>query len=136
MDLQVLVIDPATRRASFSIQPKIVEGVDKLLQLVILTLMTSPGSDILEPSLGSGLPDLIGANIDTSDSSELRAEVSRKVSKAQTDIINDQIGLDLPAEERLRSLSLLSVQAVPEEGRIDVRLRVENELGRTRDVVI
>lgn len=136
MDLKVLAIDPVTQRASFLIQPKTISGMDLLVQLVVLTLLTSPGSDILEPGMGAGIRDLIGMNIDPTDVTEIQAEVLRKISKAQSEIIDNQIGLNVPQEEKLRRLALQSIRAIPEEGRIDVRIRVENELGRTKDVVI
>lgn len=136
MDMKLIQVDPVTGRASLVIQPKTVSGIDLLVQIVVLSLLQSPGYDLLDPNDGGGLPELIGTNYDPDDLSELYTEISRRVSKTQTDIINYQIGVDVSAEERLRQIQIVSLTTGQELGTVDLRLRIENEVGRTRDVVI
>lgn len=136
MDLKMVYIDPVTRRATIKLVPQEVSGIDLLVQTVILSLLTNPESDLLDPNDGGGLRELIGTNYDPDDLSELYTEVSRRVAKTEAEIIDNQIGLDVTAEERLSRIDIVSLQPGLQDGVVDLRLRVENELGRTRNVVI
>lgn len=135
-DLKTISIDPITKRASFVLESKTVTGIDKLIQIVITTLLTGTGSDLLEEDGGGGLEDLIGYNLGEDDLSEVQSEITRRVTRTQTQIIRNQIGLDVSAEEKLRSIDIKYIRQGEELGSVDVRLKIENELGRTRDVVI
>lgn len=136
MDVKFVYIDPETRRASIQLEPRLVAGIDTLIQEVIMSLLTSQESDLLDPNDGGGLEDLIGSNYDPNDLSEVHTEITRRVAKVETEIINSQIGLDVPAEEKLRNIEIISLAPGRELGSLDLRLRIENEIGRTRDVVI
>lgn len=137
MDIAGIKIDPLTREVSFQFQSKPLYGFDILIQLVILTLLTSLGSDVLDYIYGGGLTDVVGKyNMDPADLSEIQSEVSRIISKTDEDIISNQVGLDIPIEERLRKLTLLSLTPNIEVGILAVKIRIENEAGRTRDVVL
>ena len=135
-DIKFISIDPVTRIASFVLESKKVSGIDLLIQMVIAALMTSPGSDLIDQDAGGGIEDLIGYNTDENDISEIQAEVTRRISRVQRELIQNQIGLNISAEEKLRNIEILYIRAGAEVGSVDVRIRVENELGRTRDVVI
>jgi hypothetical protein len=135
MDLSVLYIDPETNRAVFGLFAKKVTGIDKLTQIVFVTLFTSTRSDLIDPTGGGGLQDMIGMNIDPEDLSEVQAELTRRVSATQAEIIQNQIGLDISSEEKLKSIEIVSVSSI-EDDEINIRLRITNELGRTRDVVV
>jgi hypothetical protein len=134
-DLSVLYIDPETRRVSFEISSRSVTGIDKLIQIVVLALFSSPQTDILDPQDGAGLEDLISMNIDENDVSEVHSELARRVSAAQDQVINNQIGLDIPSEEKLRKIDIVSVSS-EEPGEVKLKLQIENEVGRTRDIVV
>lgn len=134
-DLTCIYIDPITSKASLRLASKPVTGINKLIQLVILTLMTSPGSDLLDNKDGAGMLDLPSMNIDPNDLSELYAEVSRKVSLAQAEILKYQIGMDVSAEEKLKSISIISLEVVDSD-EVALQLRIENEVGRAQTVVV
>lgn len=132
----MIYIDPSTRQVSFRIQPRIVTGVLKLTQIVLLSLLNIPGQDVLDPELGGGIPELIGFNFGDGELQEIAAEVARRIRKTETEVLDQQIGLTVPASERLKEVQIISIE---EGGGIDaviVRLRIVNELGQQQDVVI
>lgn len=136
MEIQMIYIDPSTRQVSFRIQPRIVTGVLKLTQIVLLSLLNIPGQDVLDPELGGGIPELIGFNFGDGELQEIAAEVARRIRKTETEVLDQQIGLTVPASERLKEVQIISIE---EGGGIDaviVRLRIVNELGQQQDVVI
>lgn len=136
MDIQCIAIDPETRRVSIKLGPRIVTGSTKLLQIVVLSLLNVPGKDVLDPGQGGGLPSLIGTNIDPSDETEIFSEVVRRVKKSQREIIQNQIGLNLPAAERLVELQIVNIQSGDSADAVDVQIRVLDASGRAQDVVL
>lgn len=136
MDIQVLYIDPSTRRVSLKLGFKSVTGISKLLQIVVLSLLNVPGKDILDPELGGGLPELIGLNFDPTDTGEILSEVGRRIRKAETEIQTSQVGLNCPPDEKLQSIQVASITPGENLDEVLVRLRVINELGQRSDVVL
>ena len=133
----MVYIDPITRRATLKLQGnKVLTGFDLLQQQVIARLLTTPETDILDPNDGGGIYDLVGMGYDPEDLSELYTDISRRVAKTQSDIINSQIGIDIPSSERLRQIEIVSLTQGDSLDTVDLRLRIENEVGRTQDVVI
>lgn len=135
-DIQVINVDQTSRRVFFKLYPKKVTGISKLIQIVVLSLLTVPGRDVLDPDLGGGLPSLVGSNIDPNDSTELFGEVAQRVKKAQKEIISAQVGLNEDPEEKLQELQIVSISQGSSADEVFVRVRVINEAGRTADVVM
>ena len=136
MDIQLLTIDPITRQAILGIQPKTVEGLDELIQVVVLSLLNVPGQDVLDPDEGGGLPGLIGLNIDKTDPNSVFAEAARLIKKTQTEVTNRQIGVDLEATAKLKDIVILSIIEGDEIDDLFVKIRVINEAGQQADVVV
>jgi hypothetical protein len=135
-DIQVIDVDPITRRVVFGVKPKRITGVSKLIQIVVLSLMTVPGRDVLDPEKGGGLPAMIGMNIDPNDSTEVFAEIAQRVKKSQAEIVAAQIGLDEDPEAKLQDLQIVSIQKGETPDEVLVRIRVINEAGRASDIVV
>lgn len=136
MDLAIIKVDKNTGFVSFELQSKKIIGFDKLIQVVVLELLSSEESDLLDPSEGAGLPDMIGLNYDPDDLSDVTGEITRKIDKAQRTIVANQIGLDISSEERLRRIEVRSIYPEASLGDLAVKIRVQNEAGKTRDVVL
>lgn len=136
MEILVIYIDPATRRVSLRIQPRVASGVLKLTQIVLLSLLNIPGQDVLDPELGGGIPELIGFNFGEGELNEIAAEVTRRVRKTETEVLDQQIGLTIPPSERLREIQVLNIEQGDGIDSILSRLRIINELGQQQDVVI
>ena len=136
MDLQVMQVDPITGKVSFGLAPRALTGAEKLTQIVVLSLMTVPGRDVLDPSKGGGLPDLLGYSVGDDSVEELKGEIVRKVNKTAAEITLSQVGKDLSDSERLREIRVLSVARGEAIDEIIVRLRIINESGRTVDISV
>lgn len=136
MDIQCVFIDPVTKGVSLRLGSKIVTGPSKLFQIVVLSLLNVPGKDVLDPSLGGGMPEIVGLNFDATDRTEVFAEVARRVKKTQTEILQAQIGSNAPASERLRELHIIDIVVGATADAADLKLRIVNELGQTQDLVL
>lgn len=136
MDIQVIDVDPDTKKVFFKIYAKKVTGIYKLIQIVVLSLLNVPGRDILDPEKGGGLPSLIGSNIDANDSTEVYADIAQRVAKTETEIITDQIGLNDAPSEKLKELKIIEIKQGEQINEILLRLRVINQEGRASDIVV
>jgi hypothetical protein len=136
MEIRLIDIEPVTRRVSFRLQPKVVTGVLKLAQVVIISLLNIPGKDILDPTSGGGLPELIGFNIGTDDMLEITSELTRRIRKTEAEVLDKQIGLTIAANERLKEIQILLIGPGASDDEVLVRLRIINELGQQLDVVV
>ena len=135
-DIKLIDVDPITHVVTMKMEPKKVKGMFKLMQIVILSLLTVPGKDVLHPSKGGGIPDLLNTNIDPSDSTELMAEVMQRVKKTEREVIDDQIGSNDSPEEKLREIQVISVKQGNNESEILLRIRIINQAGQATDVTV
>ena len=139
-DLNVIAIHPVTRRVTFSFNtvPAKAEGMEALLQLCVKTVLTTAGSDIFAPSYGGGARAYIRSGLYISDMPRVASDLSQVVRKAEKDIFQNQeaetAGKSIPADERLKSMTLLSVNWNNVDQRIDARILVTSVAGESADV--
>lgn len=136
MDAKIVHIDPVTRVASLRLSSEVVEGVDELVQVVVLSLLNTSGKSVLDPAEGGGLPDLIGTNLSADDPQELFAEVQQRINKTQAEVTAQQVGLTLDPEAKLRSITILSIEPGLQEDEVFVKIRLLNEAGRITDLAV
>lgn len=136
MEIRLIEIDPVSRKVTLRLQPKVVTGILKLAQIVIISLLNIPGKDILDPTSGGGIPELIGYNISTDDLLEITSELTRRIRKTEAEVLDKQVGLTIAANERLKEIQILLIEPGASDDEILVRLRVINELGQQLDVVV
>ena len=136
MDIQLISIDPLTRVVSFKMSTKKVTGIMKLVQMVVLSLMNTPGKDYLDPSMGGGIPSMVGMNIDPNNMAEVLGEVTRRVKTTSAEVMTAQIGRVIPSDEKLKELRLVSVAPGANIGEVAARIRIINELGQQAEAVI
>lgn len=132
-DIQVVHVDPLTRRVSIKMgdPPRVVTGLSKLIQVVVLALLNDPGRNVFAPSGGSGLPSLIGSNISSGDPSEGIALVTERIEKVKTEILENQTALENElSSERLSDLQVLSVDTGVNIDEIIVKLKLISEDGQ------
>lgn len=134
-DIQLIDVDPITRRIVFVLKAKTLSGISKLVQIVVISLLTSPGKDVLDPERGGGILDLLGSNIDPNDSTELFAEVVQKIKKTEKEVIQSQIGLNDPSDERLREVQIVDLSKGANADELFIRLRIINEASESIEVV-
>lgn len=133
-DIRLIEVDPVTRIVTLKAGNKKISGIEELIQIVVLSLLNTPGKDVLNPNKGGGIPALIGYNI--SDENELFAEIAERVNKTEQEIIKDQVGLDLDQETKLKAINIKGISLGDSEDTILVRLQIVNELGRVAEVTI
>lgn len=136
MDIQLIQIDDQSRKITLGMSPRPVKGLTKLAQIVLLSLLNTPGKDILDPDRGAGILDMIGMNFDPTDFSEILSETTRRVRITETEILRDQIGLELDSNEKLKEIKIISVGPGENLGEVNIRIRIINELGQQSDMVI
>lgn len=135
-DIQIVSVDPTTGQITIGIVPRIVTGYQKLIQIVVLSLLNSPGKDILNPGDGGGLLAIIGTNIDSVDGTQVLAQLNQAVKKTESEIIGYQTGLSAPLEELLKELQVISLAQGLDEDEVLLTIRIINQAGRVTDVVL
>jgi len=87
-----------------------IDGSGKLLQYVLKCLLTTPGSDIFNPTWGSGLvnalPDVGAA--DPNGNQAVQNDVAVAVGKCEALILSAQSGENSDPTELLKALTLIS----------------------------
>lgn len=126
MDVKVVRRDRNTGVLSigFGRPPEYISGIDKLVQVVTIELLTSPGRDINDPSSGGNLRSLIGSNVAFDDEGEVFAEIRIMVSAAEANIIRKQRNAQRPANEKLARLELIDIVPDEQNAQLEVILRV------------
>lgn len=138
-DFRVIRIDEITRRVTIAppSPPRKVSGIDKLIQIVVLALLNDPGRNVFNPDQGSGLPSLIGTNINPADPTEAIAEVTERIEKIKDEILENQNTLENEElTERLADLQVISVDTGVQIDEVIVQLRLISEAGDTTTITI
>ncbi|MCA8938939.1 MAG: hypothetical protein KDB07_03990 [Planctomycetes bacterium] len=100
-----------------------VRGILRLVQRFVLMLLASPGSDILNPSVGGGLTNLVGKVITGSQRSNIQSAVQQIVSKTASDLKRIQAESDaLTESETLASATLATVVFDPSTTTLAIRV--------------
>lgn len=109
-----------------------VSGILRLVQRYVLMLMTNPGSDVLNPSLGGGLLNLVGKTIQGNGQGEnVRTGIQQSISKTTSDLRKIQTqGAGLPPDETLLSALLVNVNFDARTTTLAVRLQLESAAGQ------
>lgn len=136
MDISLIRLNPDTREISLELQSRLVTGVNKLLQLVILSLLNTAGKDIIDPERGAGLPDMVAGNYDPSDLTEIVADLTQRIKKTEAEVISSQTGLSVGASERLKEIAIVSITQGQSVDQILITIRVVNELGQSAEAVL
>lgn len=138
MDFKIVNFDPSSGVASLGIPDvtKKISGFDKLVQIVVLELLRNPGRNVLNPMEGSGLRDSIG-KFGFIDQSEVRTFVIQRIDQVKTNIISIQTEENVPdMSERLRNIEIVSFSFDQTESFAYVNIRIYNELGQSRSVIV
>ena len=109
-----------------------VSGIQRLVQRYVLMLLSSPGSDLLNPTLGGGLLKFIGKTMGgVSTNDRVAATVQQSVTKASEDLRKIQAtSTGLSASEKLVSAELAGVQFDARTTTLAIRVLVDSAEGR------
>jgi len=102
--------------------PAFVTGIDKLVQLVALLMLSNGGRSIANPGRAGGLRQLIGMNFDPADPAELFADIRIMVNRTEQLLKEEQVRTNRPSAERLLTLQLIDV--IPNEDELSVEIVV------------
>lgn len=135
-DINILAVHPKSRRVTFAFNtvPKAARGMEVLLQLCAKTVLTTPGIDIFAPQYGGGLLSYSARGLSTADIPRISADMAHIISLSERQIILEQAATDISPEERLKSLTLLSIEYLEDEGCLEVRALIVSEAGEQSDI--
>lgn len=115
-------------------RPGKVKGILRLLQLFIKVLLTSPGSDIFNPTAGGGVLSQVGSTFGKDASTNMMTDFVIAVTRAQRQIIAMQSREQRsPRSERLLSASVIGSQFDKLQGAFYVRIQIVNQAGQTAE---
>ena len=112
-----------------------ITGIQKCAQFFLKVLFTTQGTDLLNPALGTNLPNLIVGSNSTLNSQELIAQVTTAVSAATTQaksLLNDNTN-DLAS--KLESVTILGISA-PTVDSFSIGLQLTTMAGETGSIAL
>lgn len=128
MQLKVLYYNPATDEMSKMLSSgKRITGLYSLAQHFVIVLFTTPGSDNLSPELGGGLKRISSGNYNSNDLVRLYRNVGIAVMRTKEQILEQQIDLNIPLNEKLKDASILRVEVV--KTKLKVWIYIESQSG-------
>jgi hypothetical protein len=128
MDLGLIRLNKLTGDVTFEIgdNPPLLTGMNKLVQIVLITMITTSGSDKFD-NYGGGLLSLLGKPLNPNNVSAARSDVSVIVNATQAQILAEQTDPDLPTDERLKQIDLVDVTINTDLLEIEMAIRIINE---------
>lgn len=138
-DIRTIVLEQPKNGNRLPVQHKIprfndnVSGMDLLIQLVVNNILTTAGADYLNPGRGGSLFSNFRKRFERD---EIVTQMVHAINKVESDMIAEQGLVDFPADERLASLQITSLEYRPEKGALDIVLLITNELQETEDVLL
>lgn len=128
MQLKVLYYNPVTNEMSKMLSSgKRITGLYALAQHFVIILFTSPGSDTLSPELGGGLKRISSGNYSSNDLVRLYRNVGIAVMRTKEQILEQQIDLNIPLNEKLKDASVLRVEVV--KSKLKIWIYIESQSG-------
>lgn len=111
-----------------------VSGIDRLVQEWTMVFLTTPGSDIFDPSGGGGAAAIVGKSADRDSAS---AALSQAVERTRQQITAKQArNSKIPPAERLLSASLVSVKFDAQTTTLSAVVDLKNMLGSSALVTL
>jgi phage baseplate assembly protein W len=111
MDIGLIRTSNAGRDISFILgdNPPTFTGINKLVQLVLIVMITDSGSDKFD-DYGSGLLQLLGTPGNPANITDLKNSVTIIITDTEQQILAEQESIELPTNERLLRIDLLDVR--------------------------
>jgi len=107
-------------------------GIEKLVQLFVRTIFTSPGSNIYNASDGGGLRQLIAAPVSRSSKSQITGGFAQSVDRTRSQIIEMQsTARNLRPEEKLLAADLVGVDFDIEQARVSGKVQLTSMAGKS-----
>jgi len=100
-----------------------VRGLQKLVNMTAKYLLTPVGTDPLDPTYGTEIPNLFGSNVELRDAHDV---LLLSVDKAAQAIRGFQTSLDIPDDERLATATVNAVILIETGPGIAAQIHIEN----------
>jgi len=138
MDFAITITDPVTNIVSIGIPkvPKILTGLAKLIQVVVLDFLRNPGRDVLNPTSGAGFRAMIGQYNYSLGGKEITAQVIRVVKQRQAAILAEQATAPGDPSEMLSTIVVQDMAFDATSSDLVVRVKVTNQSGSSQDVLL
>jgi len=136
-DIQIVQFDKITgiARLALTNSPKTLDGMDKLVQIVVLGFLRNPGRDVIDPGEGSGFRQAIGQYNFTEDTEVKLLAVQRTTVVEQEILSRQEVGNGVPTE-RLKSLKILDVGVDSSTFSAFLNVQIINEAGDTTNILV
>ena len=130
MQIQLVSADQYTGMGFYSFGQKRslgVEGLQKLVNMFAKFLLTPIGSDPLDLTVGTQLPNLLGSNVSPTDAQDV---LTFAVEAAVSGIQGYQRSLNVPSDERLLSATITAFVIIESAPGFAAQIHVQNVLGQ------
>lgn len=114
--------------------PKKISGIDRLVQGWVMIFLTTPGSDIFNPTSGGGGASIIGRSTDRAGKG-VAADLSLAIERTKQELLRLQSkNQKIPPSEKLLTSSLDVVQFGADTTVLSARVSIQNMLGDSAEV--
>ena len=130
MNIQIVSADQYTGTKFYTFGQKRslgVRGLQKLVNMVAKYLLTPIGSDPLDATYGTQIPNLLGSNVTPLDAQDI---VQLAVSDAQAAIQGYQRAMNLPLDERLLSVTVTGFTILTDSPGFAAQILIRNVQGQ------
>lgn len=121
-------------RATSTNTPLSVTGVDKLIQIVTMELLSSPGRDIFNLSGGAGLRQVLPTGARQRTETGVLSDLSIALMRVEENIKARQDEEEVDPKARLASLILLDVQFDQPNATWNIVVRLTTESGAESEI--
>jgi len=113
---------------------KQISGIDRLVQAWMMIFLTTPGSDVFQPSSGGGARSIIGSRTDRRHSSAA-ADLTVAIDRTESEILRLQSSQkNIPPEEKLLSSDLETLSFDDTTGTLSATVRLKNFVNQAANV--
>jgi hypothetical protein len=113
---------------------KEVSGLSRLVQSFVISFLTTPGSDVFNPSSGGGGNAIIGRTTDKQGTG-VAADLANALTRTKNELTQVQAQQpNLPLDEKLLSVNLDSIAFDSSTGALMARVSLSNMLGQNAQV--
>jgi hypothetical protein len=113
---------------------KVVSGMERLVQMFLMLLFTSPGSSIFAKKSGGGFKSIIG--VANANGKGTASDITMAIERTTTEILRLQARRTIPLEERLLSATLDSLVFDDRAGTAYAKVSLRNSLGESAQVQV
>lgn len=115
---------------------KVVNGNRAVEQHLIKLLLTDPGTDLFNPTLGAGLNKAIRTPVTEHNLQTVKADIGQAIIRAQGQMVSSQAGLTIPASERLLSVDIRRLEFDDSNRVWKIELKMNMEDGNVLRVLL